>query len=143
VNVSIENKETAEKIHRGNYTSFLDLCVSFIASNVQDCDLQSLLYTIVQWITVPAPKGLMYSMAQSLSCKWYIHSDSFTAPCCPLCYTELQHIFSGACYYSLMRLNKFNERSTLEGLKMDMVVKRFIKQVELNIEFLHNTIKAS
>ncbi|KAF3571651.1 hypothetical protein F2Q69_00061914 [Brassica cretica] len=35
---------------------------------------------------------------------------------------------------SIMRLKKFNERSTMEGLKR--VVKRFIEQVELNIEFV-------
>lgn len=39
----------------------------------------------------------------------------------------------------IMRLNKFNERSTLEGLKL--VVKCFIKQAELNIEFVQSTIK--
>ena len=33
----------------------------------------------------------------------------------------------------IMRLNKFGERTTLEELKL--VVKRFIKQGELNIEF--------
>ncbi|KAF8084856.1 hypothetical protein N665_0696s0012 [Sinapis alba] len=33
-----------------------------------------------------------------------------------------------------MRLKKFNERSTMEGLKR--VVKRFIEQVEMNIEFV-------
>ncbi|CAF2266770.1 unnamed protein product [Brassica napus] len=34
----------------------------------------------------------------------------------------------------IMRLKKFNERSTIEGLKR--VVKRFTEQVEMNIEYV-------
>ncbi|KAG2325686.1 hypothetical protein Bca52824_008414 [Brassica carinata] len=48
--LATKNKEAVEKIHSGHYTSCLDLWVSFIASNVQDSDLQSLLYTVVQVI---------------------------------------------------------------------------------------------
>ncbi|CAN7066939.1 unnamed protein product, partial [Brassica rapa subsp. trilocularis] len=41
--------------------------------------------------------------------------------------------FSELAIIPIMRLNKFGERTTLEELKL--VVKRFIKQGELNIEF--------
>ncbi|KAL0725583.1 hypothetical protein Bca4012_040182 [Brassica carinata] len=92
--LTTKNKEAVEKIHSGHYTSCLDLWVSFIAANVQDCDLQPLLYTIIQW--------------------------SFHVS-----FPELATIL-------IMRLKKFNERSTMEGLKR--VVKRFIEQ--MNIEFV-------
>jgi len=43
-------QEAVEKIHSGEYINCVDLWVNFISANVQDCDLQPLLYTIVQVI---------------------------------------------------------------------------------------------
>ncbi|CAN7057158.1 unnamed protein product [Brassica rapa subsp. trilocularis] len=48
--LSTKNKEAVEKIHSGHFTNCLDLWVSFISANVQDCDLQPLVYTIIQII---------------------------------------------------------------------------------------------
>uniref|UniRef100_M4DE19 Uncharacterized protein n=1 Tax=Brassica campestris TaxID=3711 RepID=M4DE19_BRACM len=85
-------QEAVEKIHSGHFTNCLDLWVSFISANVQDCDLQPLVYTIIQIINGVAT------------------------------------LFIGP------RLKKFNERSTIEGLKR--VVKRFTEQVEMNIVYV-------
>ncbi|WZY87838.1 hypothetical protein YC2023_044573 [Brassica napus] len=86
------DEEAVEKIHSGHFTNCLDLWVSFISANVQDCDIQPLVYTIIQIINGVAT------------------------------------LFIGP------RLKKFNERSTIEGLKR--VVKRFTEQVEMNIEYV-------
>ncbi|CAG7905586.1 unnamed protein product [Brassica rapa] len=85
-------QEAVEKIHSGHFTNCLDLWVSFISANVQDCDFQPLVYTIIQIINGVAT------------------------------------LFIGP------RLKKFNERSTIEGLKR--VLKRFTEQVEMNIEYV-------
>ncbi|KAF3558762.1 hypothetical protein F2Q69_00015098 [Brassica cretica] len=48
--MTTKNKEAVEKIHSGHYTNCLDLWVIFIGANVQDYDLQPLLYTMIQII---------------------------------------------------------------------------------------------
>ncbi|CAH2064046.1 unnamed protein product [Thlaspi arvense] len=188
-----KNKEAFEKIHSGHYTNCLDLWVNFIAANVQDCDLQPLLYTIVQVINGVAtlfigPRNLLLRVK---CIQWLNHLSRTSGIFIPIASLVLDMLeyrtanesgkqekklqavstvklpknwlksqnFQEQCIYSviqllavhfaqwsfhisfpelatipLMRLKKFNERSTMEGLKR--VVKRFVEQVELNIAFV-------
>ncbi|KAL1218585.1 Protein REBELOTE [Cardamine amara subsp. amara] len=191
--LTTKNKEAVEKIHSEQYTNCVDLWVNFIAANVQDCDLQPLLYTIIQVINGVAqlfigPRYLLLRVKciqwlNLLSCKSGIFIpiaslvldmleykttneaeklgkklEAFSTVKLPKNWLKSQN-FQEQCIFSViellavhfaqwsfhisfpelatipvMRLRKFNERSTMEGLKR--VVKRFIEQVELNIEFV-------
>lgn len=187
------NKEAVEKMHSGHYTSCLDLWVSFIAANVQDSDLQSLLYTVIQVINGVATLfiGPRYLLLRVKCIQWLNHLSRASGIFIPIASLVLDMLeykttndgekqkkkleavstvklpknwlksqnFQEQCIFSviellathfaqwsfhisfpelatisIMRLKKFNERSTMEGLKR--VVKRFIEQVELNIEFV-------
>ncbi|KAF8101973.1 hypothetical protein N665_0201s0266 [Sinapis alba] len=191
--LTTKNKEAVEKIHSGHYTSCLDLWVSFIAANVQDCDLQSLLYSVIQVINGVATLfiGPRYLLLRVKCIQWLNHlsrSSGIFIPIASLVLDMLEYKstndgekqkkkleavstvklpknwlksqnFQEQCIFSvidllathfaqwsfhisfpelatisIMRLKKFNERSNMEGLKR--VVKRFIEQVELNIEFV-------
>ncbi|KAL0714496.1 hypothetical protein Bca4012_021475 [Brassica carinata] len=191
--LATKNKEAVEKIHSGHYTSCLDLWVSFIASNVQDSDLQSLLYTVVQVINGVATLfiGPRYLLLRVKCIQWLNHLSRASGIFIPIASLVLDMLeykttndgekqkkkleavstvklpknwlksqnFQEQCIFSviellathfaqwsfhisfpelasisIMRLKKFNERSTMEGLKR--VVKRFIDQVELNTEFV-------
>lgn len=191
--LATKNKEAVEKIHSGHYTSCLDLWVSFIAANVQDSDLQSLLYTVIQVINGVATLfiGPRYLLLRVKCIQWLNHLSRATGIFIPIASLVLDMLeykttndgekqkkkleavstvklpknwlksqnFQEQCIFSviellathfaqwsfhisfpelatisIMRLKKFNERSTMEGLKR--VVKRFIEQVEMNIEFV-------
>lgn len=191
--LATKNKEAVEKIHSGHYTSCLDLWVSFVAANVQDSDLQSLLYTVIQVINGVATLfiGPRYLLLRVKCIQWLNHLSRATGIFIPIASLVLDMLeykttndgekqkkkleavstvklpknwlksqnFQEQCIFSviellathfaqwsfhisfpelatisIMRLKKFNERSTMEGLKR--VVKRFIEQVEMNIEFV-------
>lgn len=68
-------QEAVEKIHSGQYTNCVDLWVNFIAANVQDCDLQPLLYTIVQVINGVAQLiiGPRYLLLRVKCIQWLNH----------------------------------------------------------------------
>ncbi|CAN6904548.1 unnamed protein product [Brassica oleracea] len=191
--LATKNKEAVEKIHSEHYTSCLDLWVSFIATNVQGNDLQSLLYTVIQVINGVATLfiGPRYLLLRVKCIRWLNHlsrascifipiaslvldmleykttndgekqkkkleavstvklpknwlkSQNFQEQCIFFVIELLANHFAQWSFHisfpelatiSIMRLKKFNERSTMEGLKR--VVKRFIEQVELNIEFV-------
>lgn len=58
-----ENKEAIKKIYSWQYAQCIDLWVCFIAANVNECDIQSLLYMTIQLINgiaclFPGPKHL-------------------------------------------------------------------------------------
>ncbi|CAH8360453.1 unnamed protein product [Eruca vesicaria subsp. sativa] len=182
-----------EKIHSEHYTSCLDLWVSFIAANVEDYDLQSLLYTVIQVINGVATLfiGPRYLLLRVKCIQWLNHLSRASGIFIPIASLVLDMLeykttnegkkqkkkleavssvklpknwlksqnFQEQCIFSviellanhfaqwsfhisfpelatisIMRLKKFNESSTMEGLKR--VVKRFIEQVEMNIEFV-------
>ncbi|ESQ44905.1 hypothetical protein EUTSA_v10010312mg [Eutrema salsugineum] len=191
--LTTKNKEAVEKIQSGHYTNCVDLWVNFIAANIQDCDLQPLLYTIVQVINGVATLfiGPRYLLLRVKCIQWLNHISRTSGIFVPIASLVLDMLeykttnegekqekkleavsavklpknwlksqnFQEQCIFSViellavhfaqwsfhisfpelatipvMRLKKFNERSTMEGLKR--VVKRFIEQVELNIEFV-------
>ncbi|CAL9246275.1 unnamed protein product [Arabidopsis halleri] len=191
--LTTKNKEAVEKIHSGQYTNCVDLWVNFIAANVQDCDLQPLLYTIVQVINGVAQLiiGPRYLLLRVKCIQWLNHLSRTSGIFIPIASLVLDMLeyktakdgekqeqkleavstvklpknwlksqnFQEQCVFSViellavhfaqwsfhisfpdlatipvMRLKKFHERSTMEGLKR--VVKRFIEQVESNIEFV-------
>ncbi|CAA0386580.1 unnamed protein product [Arabidopsis thaliana] len=191
--LATKNKEAVEKIHSGEYINCVDLWVNFIAANVQDCDLQPLLYTIVQVINGVAQLiiGPRYLLLRVKCIHWLNHLSRTSGIFIPIASLVLDMLeykttndgekqeqkleavstvklpknwlksqnFQEQCIFSViellavhfaqwsfhisfpdlatipvMRLKKFHERSTMEGLKR--VVKRFIEQVESNIEFV-------
>uniref|UniRef100_A0A1J3F087 Nucleolar complex protein 2-like protein n=1 Tax=Noccaea caerulescens TaxID=107243 RepID=A0A1J3F087_NOCCA len=190
--LTTKNKEALEKIHSKQYTSCVDLWVNFIAANIQDCDLQPLLYTIVQVINGVATLfiGPRYLLLRVKCIQWLNHLSCASCIFMPIASLVLDMLeykttidgekqkkleavstvklpknwlksqnFQEQCIFSViellsvhfaqwsfhisfpelatipvMRLRNFNERTTLEGLKR--VVKRFIEQVEMNIEFV-------
>ncbi|XP_010427325.1 PREDICTED: nucleolar complex protein 2 homolog [Camelina sativa] len=189
-----KNKEAVEKIHSGQYTNCVDLWVNFIAANVQDCDLKTLLYTIVQVINGVAQLiiGPRYLLLRVKCIQWLNHlsrTSGIFIPIASLVWDMLEYKttndgekqeqkkhdavstvklpknwlksqnFQEQCIFSvievlaahfaqwsfhisfpelatipIMRLKYFYEKSNMEGLKR--VVKRFIEQVESNIEFV-------
>ncbi|KAJ0246920.1 Noc2p family [Hirschfeldia incana] len=192
--LATKNKDAVEKVHSGHYTSCLDLWVSFIAANVQDSDLQSLVYNVIQVINGVATLfiGPRYLLLRVKCIQWLNHLSRASGIFIPIASLVLDMLeykttndgekqkkkkleavstvklpknwlksqnFQEQCIFSviellathfaqwsfhisfpelatisIMRLKKFNERSTMEGLKR--MVKRFIEQVEMNIEFV-------
>ncbi|KAH0921047.1 hypothetical protein HID58_021065 [Brassica napus] len=133
VNVSIENKEAAEKIHQ-LYTITRDL--------------QSLLYTIIQVINgvatlLSGPRGIFILIASLVldileyksindSEKQVKQLGAVSTIKLPKNWLKSQNFqehfhmsFLELAIIPIIRLNKFGERTTLEELKL--VVKRFIK----------------
>ncbi|KAH0856485.1 hypothetical protein HID58_084746 [Brassica napus] len=125
VNVSIENKEAAEKIHQLYTIIRVINGVATLLSGPHEKQVKQL--GAVSTIKLP---------------KNWLKSQNFQEQCI---FSVIEHLavhfaqwsfhmsFPELAIIPIMRLNKFDERTTLEGLKL--VVKRFIKQGELNIEF--------
>ncbi|KAL0668848.1 hypothetical protein Bca4012_031552 [Brassica carinata] len=154
MSMTTKNKEAVEKIHSGHYTNCLDLWVIFIGANVQDYDLQpgifipiaSLVMDMLEYKTTndgeKQAKKLEAVSTLKLPKNW-LKSQNFQEQC-TFSVIELLavhfaqwsfHIsFPEVATIPIMRLKKFNESSTMEGLKR--VVKRFIEQVEMNIEYV-------
>ncbi|CAN8279446.1 unnamed protein product [Cochlearia groenlandica] len=191
--LTTKNKEAIEKIHSGHYTNCVDLWVNFIAANIQDFDLQPLLYTLVQVINGVATLfiGPRYLLLRVKCIQWINHLSRTSGIFIPIASLVLDMMeykksndgekhemkleavstiklpknwlksqnFHEQCIFSviellashfaqwsfhisfpelatipLMRLKKFIETTAMEGLKR--VVKRFIEQVEMNIEFV-------
>nr|VDD09801.1 unnamed protein product [Brassica oleracea] len=152
--MTTKNKEAVEKIHSGHYTNCLDLWVIFIGANVQDYDLQpgifipiaSLVMDILEYKTTndgeKQAKKLEAVSTLKLPKNW-LKSQNFQEQC-TFSVIELLAVhfaqwsfhlsFPEVATIPIMRLKKFNESSTMEGLKR--VVKRFIEQVEMNIEYV-------
>ncbi|RID65176.1 hypothetical protein BRARA_D00392 [Brassica rapa] len=112
-------QEAVEKIHSGHFTNCLDLW---------DCDIQPLVYTIIQIINGVATLfiGPRYLLLRVKCIQWLNRLSRASG--------IFIRIASLVATIPIMRLKKFNERSTIEGLKR--VVKRFTEQVEMNIEYV-------
>ncbi|KAH0866511.1 hypothetical protein HID58_083722 [Brassica napus] len=164
VNVSIENKEAAEKIHQ-LYT--IIRVINGVATLLSGPRYVLLRIKCIRWFNLSRASGIFILIASlvldileyksindsekqvkqlgavstiKLPKNW-LKSQNFQEQCI---FSVIEHLavhfaqwsfhmsFPELAIIPIMRLNKFGERTTLEGLKL--VVKRFIKQGELNIE---------
>ncbi|XVF23676.1 hypothetical protein REPUB_Repub13aG0059900 [Reevesia pubescens] len=188
-----KKKEALKRICSWQYTNCIDLWVSFISANIQDYDLQPLLYTIIQIINgvavlFPGPRylplrlkciqwlnklssasgvfiptasfaldileyktgkgngkpGKDFNFSSSVKLpKHWLKSRNFQEKCVFSVIELLAMHFAQWSYHitfpelatiPLIRLRKFHEATTIESFRR--VVKRFIDQVEENIEFV-------
>ncbi|XWS58834.1 hypothetical protein CRYUN_Cryun08bG0068000 [Craigia yunnanensis] len=188
-----KKKEAVKRICSWQYTNCIDLWVSFISANIQDYDLQPLLYMIIQIINgvavlFPAPRylplrlkcihwlnnlssasgvfipaasfaldileyktgkdngkpGKDFNFSSSVKLpKHWLKSRNFQEKCVSSVIESLAMHFAQWSYHitfpelatiPLIRLRKFHDTTTIESFRR--VVKRFIDQVEQNIEFV-------
>ncbi|XVE75337.1 hypothetical protein DITRI_Ditri12bG0086300 [Diplodiscus trichospermus] len=188
-----KKKEALKRICSWQYTNCIDLWVSFISANIQDYDLQPLLYVIIQIINgmavlFPGPRylplrlkciqwlnnlssasgvfipvasfaldileyktgkdngkpGKIFNFSSSVKFpKYWLKSRNFQEKCVSSVIELLAMHFAQWSYHvtfpelvtiPLIRLRKFHETTTIESFRR--LVKRFIDQVEQNIEFV-------
>ncbi|KAI3960535.1 hypothetical protein MKW92_053623, partial [Papaver armeniacum] len=178
-----KEKETMEKIYSWQYINCVDLWVKYVCANVEDNDLQLLVYLSVQIINgvvhlfsgprhlplrvkciqmlnqlssscrdfIPVTCLVLDSLeyigtgkADAKSAKPFDMSFALKVPKqwlksrlfqeeCVLSVIEL--LSAHFAHYSLIRLRKFNEKTTVESLRRP--VKRLIDMVEQNVEFVN------
>ncbi|XVF83284.1 hypothetical protein PTKIN_Ptkin16aG0474300 [Pterospermum kingtungense] len=188
-----KKKEAVKRICSWQYANCVDLWVSFISANIQDFDLQALLYMIIQIIKgvavlFPGPRylplrikciqwlnnlssasgvfipvtsfaldileyktgkdngkpGKDFNFSASVKLpKHWLKSRNFQEQCVSsviellaMHFVQWSHhiTFPELATIPLIRLRKFHEMTTIENFRR--VVKRFIDQVEENIEFV-------
>ncbi|KAM2999063.1 hypothetical protein FF2_040646 [Malus domestica] len=188
-----KKKEAVKKICGWQYTSCIDLWVTFISANIPDYDLQPLLFMIIQiingvavlfsgprylplrvkciqWLNqLSSSSGIFIPIASlvvdileykigkdvgkpgkdtNIMCsvkfpKNWLKSRNFQEQCVVSVIELLSAHFAQWSYHisfpdlatiPLVRLRKFHEITTIESFKR--IVKRFIDQVEQNIEFV-------
>ncbi|CAN1776808.1 Protein REBELOTE [Linum perenne] len=138
-------KDAVKKICSWYYVNCIDLWVEFISVNIHDYKLQPLFYTMIQIINgvvvlFPGPrylplrvKTVQWLNLLSSSCSTFIPVASLALDILEYKIDE-KHPNSGKNFDLSSEVKKFHDRTSIESFRR--MVKRFIHQVEQNVEFV-------
>ncbi|CAN1237791.1 Protein REBELOTE [Linum grandiflorum] len=138
-------KDVVKKICSWQYVNCIDLWVDFISVNIHDYKLQPLLYTMIQIINgvavlFPGPrylplrvKSVQWLNLLSSSCSTFIPVASLVLDILEY-RVDKEHQKPGKIFDLSSEVKKFHERTTIESFRR--MVKRFIDQVEQNVELV-------